>query len=253
MDGLLREQLDRFENAELAPAVRLLFGAEATTSGATLTARRRAAAMASGYEVNHFRKRIEPKLAALVAWQLRRDSEEFDARHATAPRLHAPSGPLHLPEDVFAWEATEHQHAVAVLWGAVYLLRAELLTVARLVSMGAPQAEADQAAMRALWRHALVLTAVARYHSAYGANVLHAAVGLSPLEIATYAGWTPSLTPTQNLLLAELADPAGGLADFAMRLEAGVTGRALITEWLQALSAHPSEHQQAFEEKVTIL
>lgn len=237
LDGLLREQLDRFENADLADAARLLFGARTATSGATLTARRQAAAAAAGYEVHHFRKRIEPKVTELVAWQLRRDSEEFTARRATPPELHAASGPLVLPADVFAWEAAEHQHVLATLWGAVYLLRAELLTVARLVSMDAPAIEVDGAAAAALWRHALVLTATARYRAAYGAAVLHAATDLGPQQIAAYAGWTPPLTPVQELLLAELTDPTEGLADFTARLDAAAGGKQLAATWRRVLSS----------------
>ncbi|WP_283136197.1 hypothetical protein [Rhizohabitans arisaemae] len=240
LDGLLREQLDRFENAELAQAARLLFGAEAATSGATLTVRRQAAATAAEYEVHHFRKRIEPKVAELVAWQLRRDSEEFTTRHATAPELHTASGPLVLPPDVFAWESAEHQHALAALWGAVYLLRAELLTVARLVSMDAPGTATRAAAAVTLWRHALVLAAVVRYRAAYGATLLHAATDLGPQEIAAYAGWTPPLTPVQELLLVELADPAEGLADFTARLDTTAGGAELAVTWQRALSGRGS-------------
>lgn len=236
LDGLLREQLDRFENAGLAVAARLLFGAEAATSGATLTARRQAAAAAAGYEAHHFRKRIEPKVLELVAWQLRRDSEEFTARHASPPELHAAAGPLVLPADVFAWEAVEHQYVLAALWGAVYLLRAELLTVARLASMDAPERELSGAAMAALWRHAQVLAAAVRYRAAYGAVLLHAATDLGPREIAGYAGWTPPLTPAQELLLAGLASPEQGLADFTARLDAASGGAGLAAAWLRALS-----------------
>lgn len=240
LDGLLREQLDRFENAELALAARLLFGAEAKTSGATLTARRQAAAAAAQYEVHHFRKRIEPKVARLVAWQLRRDSEEFTARHATPPELHAASGPPVLPADVFAWEAAEHQHALAALWGAMYLLRAELLTVARLVSMEASAAETEAAAVTALWRHGLVLTAAARYRAAYGNVLLHAATDSSLKEVAAFAGWVPPITPAQELLLTEIADPVGGLADFTARLGAAAGGAALAAVWRRALCGHAS-------------
>jgi hypothetical protein len=236
LDGLLREQLDRLENAELAPAARLLFGAEAATSGATLTARRTAAATASGYEVHHFRKRIEPKLLDLLAWQLRRDSEEFTARHAEPPELRTASGPLVLPADVFAWEAAEHQHALAALWGAVYLLRAELLTVARLKSMEATEDDLGAAASIALWRHALVLRASADYRASYGAVLLHAASELGPEKIGASAGWTPALTPAQELLLVDLADPRGGLTDFTTRLEATGSGAELAADWRRRLS-----------------
>ncbi|WP_116025474.1 hypothetical protein [Thermomonospora umbrina] len=251
LDGLLREQLDRLENAELAPAARLLFGAETTTSGATLTARREAAAKSSGYEVHHFRKRIEPKVVELVAWQLLRDSETFSTRHASAPELHAATGPLALPADVFAWEAAEHQHTLAGLWGAVYLLRAELLTVARMVSMTADDDALSAAADAALWRHALVLVAVARYRSAYGAVMLHAATELGPDEIAAYAGWTPALTPGEELLLAEVADPTQGLTHFMTRLTETERGAATVHAWRRSLTGRPHRQGGGPEEEVT--
>lgn len=236
LDGLLRAQLDRLENAELAAPARLLFGAESSTSGATLSARRVAAAGAAGYEVHHFRKRIEPKLLNLLAWQLQRDSEEFTARHAEPPELHRGIGPLALPADVFAWEAAEHQHAIARLWGAVYLLRAELLTVARLVSMSAPADELAKSLNAALWRHALVLAASEQYRAAYGAVLLHAETVLGPGQIAASAGWTPELTVDQERTLINCADPAKGLADFSAALAGAEGGGELAMAWGRAFT-----------------
>ncbi|WP_067798476.1 hypothetical protein [Actinomadura formosensis] len=236
LDGLLREQLSRFGNAELAKPARLLFGMDDSTSGTTLTSRREVAAAAAGYEVHHFRKRIEPKLLDLVIWQLRRDTEELATRHAAPPRLHPAARRPNLPADVFAWEAAEHQHALAALWGAVYLLRAELLRVAQLVSMDAAGSELADAADAALWRQALVLHATRRYQAAYGSALLHAATALGPGEIAASAGWTPTLTPAQELLLSGVADPAEGRADFTTRLLAAAEGADLAVAWRRSLT-----------------
>lgn len=250
LDALLREQLDRVEHRDLAAAARLLFGAAPGTSGATLTARRAAAAAAAGYEAHHFRKRVEPKLTGLVALQLHRAGEEA-ALFTTAPDLRAASGRPVLPADVFAWEATEHQQALATLWGAVYLLRAELLEVARLVSMDAAEHLA-RACQTALWRHALVLRATRDYRAAYGAVLLHtgietapgttpgSAAGLGVDQIAARAGWTPPLSPAQELLLAELTHPEHGLADFTTRLHASQGGPTLTAAWQHALTGRPA-------------
>ncbi|MER5319047.1 hypothetical protein [Streptosporangium roseum] len=252
LDVVLREELGRLENAELAAAARLLFGAETATSGAKLTARREAAAAAAGYEVHHFRKRIEPKICGLVAWQLRRTSEVSDAALPAAPALHASGRPLVLPADVFAWEAAEHQHALAALWGTVYQLRAELLTVARLVSMGAPAAEVGGAAVAALWRHAQVLAATASYRASYGAVLLHTAVDLAPEQIGASAGWTPALAPAQELLLAALGEPERGLADFTARLQQAVGGTELAAAWRRALTGRPLEQHGPDQEEESV-
>ncbi|MGP4103242.1 hypothetical protein [Nonomuraea sp. KM90] len=253
LDALLREQLDRVEHRDLAAAARLLFGADPATSGATLTARRAAAAAAAGYEEHHFRKRVEPKLTGLVALQLRRAGEEA-ALFTAAPDLRAASGRPVLPADVFAWEATEHQQALATLWGAVYLLRAELLEVARLVSMDAAEPDLARACQTALWRHALVLHAVRDYRAAYGAVLLHTGIGAAPGtapgtdpsaarlgvdQIAARAGWTPPLGPAHELLLAELTKPEHGLADFTTRLDTSAGGPTLAAAWQHALTGRP--------------
>ncbi|MCD0448550.1 hypothetical protein LO762_04975 [Actinocorallia sp. API 0066] len=244
LEAVLRAELDRLDNAELAAAARLLFGVVEATSGAKLTARRQAAATAAGYEVHHFRKRIEPKICGLVAGQLLRAGEDAEAALPAAPVLHAAARPLVLPADVFAWEAAEHQSAVAALWGAAYLLRAELVNVARLVSMDAPPGEVDGAADVALWRHAQVLAATAAYRACYGAVLLHAAGDLSPDQIGSSAGWTPALTPAQELLLGGLGGPDDGFASFTARLAASGGGRDLAARWRQALTGRRSRPDQ---------
>src|ERR1022692_3761441 len=57
LDGLLRGQLDRLENVELAASARLLFGVEPSTSGATLTLRRGGGPQAGGHQGPHFPER----------------------------------------------------------------------------------------------------------------------------------------------------------------------------------------------------
>lgn len=253
LNSLLRAQLGELENAELAAAAPLLFGAVAATSGTTLSDRRQAAAQASGYEVHHFRKRIEPKLAQLVAWQLHRDSERFATRYARPPELRVEGGPLTLPTDVFAWEAAEHQSALAALWGTVYLLRAELLDVAALLSMGTDDSTLDGAAAIALWRRAQVLRAVSRYQSRYGDRLLRATVDLGapfgPTQIAASAGWTPELTPAQELLLIECADRDGSRADFSEALAAADGGMRLDADWRQGLTRRTGRRAPLEEEE----
>jgi hypothetical protein len=236
LEAALREELDRM-NHELAPAARLLLGTDPSTAGARLTVRREAAAQVAGYEFHHFRKRIEPKIWDLLIGQLGRTG---DAARLIAPVLQPARGPLVLPADVFAWEAAEHQQELATLWGTVYLLRAELLGLAALVSMAADQPTLRAATDRSLWRHAQVLHAAASYRASYGHVLLHTAAdlgpALGPAQIAASAGWTPELTPAQELLLVELADPEASLPDFITALTAARGGAELTETWRQALT-----------------
>ncbi|MGI5155847.1 hypothetical protein [Microbispora sp. CA-102843] len=232
LDGLLRWQLAHFQHTELADAARLLFGATRESAGMTLTERRTVAATAADYEVHHFRKRIEPKITGLLAWQLLADSENFAATRATAPAL-APAltGPLRLPADVFAWEVAEHEEALSRLWSGVYALRADLLAVARLASMDAGQDQVHAAADAALRRYAELMAAASTYRAAYGDALLHADGPMPPEHLARLAGWVPPLTDNQiETLTAAAGHPAGVAAALARDPDLIAVWRATLTD-----------------------
>lgn len=208
LEGWLRWTLARFEPPQLAEPARLLFGALPGAVGLTLTERRAKAATAAGYEVHHFRKRIEPRICQRLAAVLAADCAEAGAR-AVPPRLARLHRPLRLPADVFAWEAAEHEQTISALWGEVYALRAALLAVARLAGMnGAQHPETEAAAGVALWRVALLHGAVLAYRDAYGPQLLGADPGTGPEDLAVLAGWHPHIDP--NVLGQLVATAAHG-------------------------------------------
>ncbi|MBB2912989.1 hypothetical protein FHS43_004284 [Streptosporangium becharense] len=220
LDGVLRWQLAQLKH-DLADAARILFGASPGTAGASLTDRRAAAAQAAGYEVHHFRKRVEPRLCRLLADMLAADSEEVTAVHVAPPMLTAASrGPLHLPADVFAWEAVEHERMLSTLWAAIYALRAELLDLARLISMDAPASDRRRAAETTMWRYAQVLAAADDYRTAYGDALLHAETTLTPRGMARLAGWIPPLPDDVIDHLSAAAHLAATREDFLARVDA---------------------------------
>ncbi|MER8188390.1 hypothetical protein [Kitasatospora sp. NPDC094015] len=208
LDGLLRWQLARLEH-ELADSARVLFGAIGP-AGTTLTDRRRRAAGAAEYEVHHFRKRIEPRLCAVLAQALAGDTETFAAVHAAAPALTAPAGPTRLAEDVFAWEAAEHDGLLSLLWSAVYELRAELLDVARMISMRVGSRELDEGVDKALWAFGRAVARADAYQGAYGGTLLNADMRIAPRELARLAGWIPPLDDDalDRIVAAYRAHPA---------------------------------------------
>lgn len=205
LDGYLRWVLAGFDQVRLAEPARLLFGATSATAGLTLTERRARAAAAADYEVHHFRKRIEPRICQRLAVLLTADTAEVSAR-AAPPRLSRAGRPLRLPADVFAWEAAEHEQALAGLWATVYALRAALLAVARHASMnGAKHPETRAAAEQALSNLAKVHATADAYRAAYGPQLLGADPGADPAELAALAGWHPALDPTTTTALADAA------------------------------------------------
>jgi hypothetical protein len=242
LDGLVRWQLAKFDNPELAEAARILFGLVPGAAGTTQTVRRQQAARVTGYELHHFRKRIEPKIVDLLAWQLHRDSQEHVPRsRAVAPQLVFSGADRRLlPADVFAWEAAEHGEAVSRLWSAVYALRADLFAIERLVSMESPQSDVTSACDSALWRAAVLLSTARQYHDAYGGRLLHSDTELAPGQLIRLAGWTPRLgMPEIDLIVDIVGNPEAGRPAFMERLLAAPAGGELIAGWRSDLSAGP--------------
>lgn len=229
-DGLLRWCLARFDDESLTDAARAMFGLRPAVTGTTLTQRREIAAAASGHEVHHFRKRIEPRLLMVLAWALRRDSDDYTQTRAVAPPLARASVRPRVPADPFAWEAAEHAELLSRLWSGVYLLRAELLGLARARSMRGEPAALVAAACTALRRYAELLALAGQYRAAYGELLLHADTGLTPDALADLAGWTPPLEAAQR---AELVAAAN--AGTELTFLAAVPGE-ITAGWSEALT-----------------
>ncbi|MEY9887706.1 hypothetical protein ABIA31_001335 [Catenulispora sp. MAP5-51] len=242
LDSLLRWQLARFVHHRLAVPTRLLFGAVPEAAGLTLTERREKAAAAAGYEVHHFRKRVEPEICEQLADMLNADSEDLRSR-AIPPALGQARRPLRLPADVFAWEAAEHEQALSLLWSGVYALRAALLAVAVAIGMGGPDsAQAAEAARTALWRLAQTLNAAAGYVIAYGPSVLGADPQTGPEELGRLAGWFPVLSDELAAELAAAASQSDSREQFWSAVQAS-SGATEANAWCKdlAASAVPAE------------
>lgn len=237
LDALLRWQLAQYDHARWAEAARILFGATHDATGLMLTERREKAAAASGYEVHHFRKRIEPKICEQLAVMLNTDSEDLRAR-AVPPPLAPARTPLRLPADVFAWEAAEHEQALAQLWSGVFALRATLLATALAVSISSPDSPAaTDAAAAALWQRALLEAAASAYRATYGPHILGSAPGTDPADLANLAGWQPPLPEAEALAEAAIRSPAR--ADFL----AESTAARSAPDWIQALTHCDTRHE----------
>lgn len=190
LNGVLRGSLARFPNARYAASARALFGLPPAVPGLNLTSRRLLAAELASHEVHHFRKRVEPKLVEIVAAEMLADAERFNRPSLIAPRLAAADHREPIVADPFAWEVAEHEAHLARLWAAIYAARAALLTVERLVSLEAGQAETGRAAVTAAWHWATARAEALIYTSGF-------ATDQSPNELVSLAGWAPDLLPEQ--------------------------------------------------------
>ncbi|MEW1911270.1 hypothetical protein AB0442_22950 [Kitasatospora sp. NPDC085895] len=233
LDWVLRRTLARLDPEGLREAAKALFGLPPARAGANLTERREAAAAAAGREVHHFRKRIEPQILAALAHALQRDAAVQARPWASPPPVRPGTGRRVLPSDVFAWEAVEHEEALTRLWAAVYALRAELLAVERLTSMG-DMAEATAEADTALWRYGHLHAEARRYQAAYGGALLPDQAA-APHDLIALAGWTPRLPQADTALLADAATATSAHL-FMLSVHAAPGGTALLTAWRTALT-----------------
>jgi hypothetical protein len=235
-NSLLRQLARRMPDQSLSRAARALLGDDRAGAGRTLTERRAEAARLLGRDPDHFRKHIEPRILSELAAALADDSARMRATRAAPPGLvpviRAPAG---LPQDLWAWEAVEHEEQISRLWAAVYALRAELLACERLASFDPLGATMRDAADAALWRLGQMHAAVAAYRCAYGARLLHG--GIAPEALISLAGWSQPLDPSEADLAREVADGAGSRDAFITVLTAAEPGRRLRGWWLAAVSS----------------
>lgn len=236
-NALLRQLLRRMTDPGLAVAAGMLFG-ERATAGNTLTERRAGAALSMGRDPDHFRKHIEPRILADLAAALAADSDRMTTTRATPPRLipvlHPRAG---LPQDMWAWEAVEHEEHISRLWAAVYALRAELLACERVASFDPLNAELRDAADAALWRLGQLHVAIRTYRLAYGNRLLHGDV--APETLIGLAGWSPPLDPAEIDVVCHHGPDAERCRTFITDLTAAEPGARIHAHWFARLSIHP--------------
>jgi hypothetical protein len=178
-----------------------LFGLDAG-AGLNLMKRRALAAEAAVYEADHFRKRIEPAMVEQLTAELLADADRFRNTKLIAPRLAATTARQPITTDPFAWEVTAHEEALTRVWAAVYALRAELLLVERLVSLGETAEEIAAALAGAAWRWGLARNVAADFADIYPDEA-------SADDLMALAGWCPLLTPEAAVKIQAAAETAG--------------------------------------------
>lgn len=230
LDGTLRGLLARFPDARYASAARALFGLPPAEPGQNLTVRREFAAEQSGHEVHHFRKRVEPKLVAKIAWELLADADRFTRSPRIAPRLAPAAGRQPILADPFAWEVAENEEQLSRLWSAIYAARAELLAVERLISLRADRMDILRMAVTAAWRWAAARAEAINYTTAFAPEPQ-----TSVDELVALAGWTPALTAAQVSRLTEAATGGASREQFVAALH-GENGLGNV--WTEGFLAH---------------
>lgn len=197
LERLLRAELKVLGLVKLRKAAQALFGF-GSAAGLTLTERRHRAATLAGYELDHFRKRIEPRICRQLAWQLHQDGLQY-VRRSGGGDLIAASGPtptIH-SEHIERPDTAAHEALLSRIWSDVYGLRAELILREAVGDDGARAAEFEAAEIGSKWYLARLLTALDRYMERYGVDILHGASEYDARSLIRLAGWTGELNQAE--------------------------------------------------------
>ncbi len=189
LDRLLHRELKQLGLSEWRSAAGALFGIG--RSSGTLTDRRHLAAGRLSYEIDHFRKRIEPKIVEQLAWQLERDSLQYvRRRHDGRPLTASGDTPTISLEHIESADEAEREALTSEVWAGVYALRAALIR--REVAAGDPDRaeEHQRSAERARWRLGELLVVLDQFFDRYGSEILHGAAGFNAEGLIRLAGWT---------------------------------------------------------------
>jgi hypothetical protein len=169
----LNELLIRFvanlDHDRYGQPARILFGVAPGMSGTTLTVRRQHAADHLGYDLDHFRKRVEPEVLRAVAELIYRDLLRYKKRlvGGAGELVEAATFTIR-PEDM-----TAEQELTSRVWAAVYALRAELIGLGRLASQPGYETAADIHRAAARERVDELHEVLAAYRRTYGAIIRH--------------------------------------------------------------------------------
>lgn len=196
LDKLLRRELRRLGLHELRPAAGLLFGI--TKGGTSLTERRRAAAIRSGYSLDHVRKRIEPRICEQLATQLYTDSLQYVQRRDDGqPFAASGDSPTISEDDIADIRDAEREALISRIWSDVFGLRADLILREGLRADPERRAEFEEAARGALWHLARLLTNLEQFVGRYGSEILTGSASFNAEGLIRLAGWTGDVTAEQ--------------------------------------------------------
>lgn len=228
LNGLLLALLLALGDSEEAQALQILFAANASDRGTTLTARRARACRVGAwdYDADHFRKHVEQRLIRDLAWLIHEDSQNYTPRTKYAPTPTEISGDS---PSLTAADVNEQEELLSRIWSLVYELRAELIRQASLEDVGAEADVIRHAAETTLWVVARLLTRIHEYLERYGDRILHGDAEYRVEGLIRLAGWSYEISPAQaaelRLVAARTGEQRNGFVD---ALRKSPTGRALI-------------------------
>ncbi|MFI5912359.1 hypothetical protein [Dactylosporangium sp. NPDC051541] len=194
---------------DLAAGAVVLFKVGGKARRHNLSQRYQAGAEVTGYNVDHFRRAIVPKILRQLARQLHEDSQNYIPRggQRVRPEISGDSPSL-TDAHLSAPDVALREEQLSRLWEYVYGLRAELIAVERLKRWPDEEHAAlklEEARDSALWQLGRLMHWIGRYISEYGDFVEHGDAEFRAEALVRLAGWRGELPPAVATKLRALA------------------------------------------------
>ncbi|GAB3795571.1 hypothetical protein [Micromonospora zhanjiangensis] len=207
--GRLIAEMPPLNDHDLADAAAVLFKVDGRARRQNLLQRYESAAKAAGYQVDHFRRAIVPKILRQIARQLHEDSQNYIPRTGQPARQEiSGDSPSITEEHISAPDVALREETLSRLWEYVYGLRAELIAIERLKRWP----EEEHAALKleesrdsALWQLGRLMHWIGRYIAEYGDFVEHGRAEFQAEALIRLAGWRGELPPVVATKLRTLA------------------------------------------------
>lgn len=172
---------------ELGPAAQVLFGIAKGWRGTTLTSRFEKCSELLGYDQDHFRKRVVPRIIELVAVELHRDLLQYKSRVRRAPAAEEPTGDT---PGLREQDLTDQEELVSRIWQHVYGLRAEVIAVGRLSGQKGFEAKVEDHRQAATRVYRELRRLIDAYVEAYGERFIrHGDAEYDVEGIVRLIGW----------------------------------------------------------------
>lgn len=187
LNELLPRLIAAIGDSQYRQAMQILFGLAPGTRGATLTARRRQAADLLGYNIDHFRTRVEDRLATAVTSAVYDDLLRYRSRVKRATESLEPTGdtPRLGPEHL-----NHEEELVSRIWQHVYGLRAEMIAYLRLTEAEGYAEQAEDHRQAAGRQHEVLQLLLKEYVETYGEKLIrHGETEFAVEALARLTGW----------------------------------------------------------------
>jgi hypothetical protein len=127
LNTMLGRLLAESDHERYGQPARILFGTAPSMAGTTLTVRRQHAASHLGYDLDHFRKRVEPEVIRAVADLIYRDMLKYKKRAVSGADEFAAYPLWTLTDD----DINAQEELSSLVWKFAYAVRSELIGARR--------------------------------------------------------------------------------------------------------------------------